>query len=101
MSSSIHSLCGIIEQLELRVSNFKVPNPTDKQKASVEAQVVLIQQLQSIYDEYSRFTMWELFSDIQTEHDRMIALDSELEGLIIKIPFKHDAVKYGFINFTL
>jgi hypothetical protein len=99
--SSIHSLSGIIEQLELRVSNFKVDNPTPKQLSSIENQVKLIQQLTSIYEEYNRFTLWDLFVDIQNEHDRMIASDKELEGLIIKIPFKHEAVNYGYINFIL
>ena len=101
--SSVHELSGIIEQLELRVSKFKVDNPTPKQLSSIENQVKLIQQLQDIYNEYQHLTLYDLMIDVQAEHDRMIALDEELEGLIINIPFKHDADirKYGLIDCVL
>jgi hypothetical protein len=101
--SSIHELSAIISQLELRVNNFKVANPTDKQKASIESQVRLIAQLQDIYDEYAKFSMWDMFTEIQKEVDVITDKDSEIEGVIIRIPFKEKSKsqKYRFINFTL
>ena len=101
--SSIHELQTIIDQLELRLSNFKVDKPTDKQKASLEAQGRLIKQLQDIFDQYEKFSMWDIFVEIQNEVDAITDKDSEIEGVVIRIPFKEKSKsqKYGFINFTI
>ena len=99
--SSVHELSSIIEQLELRVSKFKVDNPTPKQLSSIENQVKLIQQLQSIYDQYQHLTLYDVMCEVQSEYDKMIKEDDSIDGLIIKLPLTSMPKHFGYINFIL
>lgn len=100
---SIHSLGGIIENLEKRLSKYKVDEANEKQKISMLAQAQLINQLKEVYEEYNYITMWETFLQIQQEANAITSKDAEIEGLIIRIKFKANAniMKFGFIDFTI
>src|SRR5665647_268290 len=100
MASSIHGLRTIIESLELRMSKFKVDNPTDKQLQSLELQSKLINDLTEIYETFEGLTLYDTFCEIQREADGVKAKDPHAEGLAIRIPFKENSKleKYALID---
>ena len=101
MSSSIHEIPSIVEALEKRLTKFKVDNPTDKQKQSMEYQYKLITQLTDIYNQYKRLIYWDIYVQAQREIDIITKKDSEVDGIIIRFPLKENPKNFAYINFTI
>jgi hypothetical protein len=99
--SSIHELPSIIDRLEKRLKQYKVDSPTDKQKQSMEMQYKLIEQLQSVYDQYKRLVLWDVWVQSQKEIDAITTKDPEIDGVILKFPLKENAKNFAYINFTI
>lgn len=98
--NSIHIIPGIVEDLEARLKDYTKDNPSDKEKAIIKRQQTLISQLNAVYSDFTHFRLYDDALQIQCEMDKLLKLDPELEGFIIKLYLKDnaDSRKFGYIN---
>lgn len=88
--TNIHLLPAIISDLENRLHKFEKEHPTDKEQALINRQKRLINQLSDIYQDFESFTRYEMFRQME-DIINDLQLKSELDGVVIRLPFKIDA----------
>ena len=101
---SVHSLKGVIEELEQKLMKYRRglgEHPAQKDTNYALRQEKLVNQLADIYATLEHLTLFDLFIQIQCEYDGMLNVDKEVDGLIIVIPLKEGAKRFGRIEFKL
>jgi len=98
--SNIHLLGSIINDLENEL--LKYSKKKDASDGIVKMRQDLINKLSDVYDGYKSITMWEVFSQIQSDVDKLREKDKEITSVLILLPLfpiEFDATHCAMIDY--